>query len=342
MIKAIIATHAAANARVFDDRTQTVGASEIGQCLRKIFYAKHGAPRDADRTDSWGPAARGNLIERHLLVPAMRAQFEERLLYAGDDQQTFRQLDLSATPDGLIVDLRPEEIAALGLPADADTIVVEFKTVDPRTNLDEPKPEHLFQVQAQLGLLRESTNHRPTHALIVYVNASDLSVREFVVEFDPAVFAVARQRAHKIMSATEAAELQPEGYIAGARECEWCPFRGPCGLARTTVPTTDSADLDPAVVAEVAALGKQILQLDDIAEQAATAVRERKEEMRNRLRELGTRKVKGGGITVLWSQVKGRATVDQDAMRAAGIDLAPFEKQGAPSDRLSVKPSSSS
>jgi hypothetical protein len=211
MIEAIIAAYAAANPRVFDDRNQTVGASEVGQCLRKTWYAKHGAPRDGDKPETWGAATRGNVLERHLLVPAMRTQFEERLLFAGDDQRTFRDAELSATPDGMIVDLRADEIAALGLPQDTTALIVEFKTIDPRTRLDEPKPEHGFQDQAQMGLLRECTNHRPRHALIIYCNASDLSVREFVVEFDPSVYAVAKQRARKIMSASEAAELAPEG-----------------------------------------------------------------------------------------------------------------------------------
>src|SRR5262245_2051864 len=108
----------------------------------------------------------------------MRAQFEERLLLAGDDQQTFRSGESSATPDALVIDLRPDEIAALGLPKNSNTIVVEFKSIDPRVYIDEPKPEHVFQVQAQIGLLREWTNHRPEHALLVYINASDLSVRQ--------------------------------------------------------------------------------------------------------------------------------------------------------------------
>ncbi|OLB71106.1 MAG: hypothetical protein AUI16_23790 [Alphaproteobacteria bacterium 13_2_20CM_2_64_7] len=338
MIEAILAAHAATEAHAFENRGQSVGASEVGQCLRKIYYSKHGAP--SSDGIAWGPAARGTLIEDHLLVPAFRAQFGDRFLFAGDEQQTFRREELSATPDGLLVDLQPDEIAALGLPANTTTIVTEFKTVDPRTRLEQAKPEHAFQVQAQLGLLRECTNHRPTHALIIYCNASDLSVREFVVEFDPSVYAAAKQRARKIMSASEAAELAPEGYIAGGRECETCPYATPCGLARTTVPDNDDTALDPVTIAAVAALGKEIIRLDAIADAAATEVREQKEAMRNRLRDLGVRRVKGDGISIHWSQVKGRMTVDVEAMRTAGIDVTKFEKQGAPSDRLTVKTTS--
>jgi hypothetical protein len=138
-------------------------------------------------------------------------------------------------------------------------------------------------------------------------------VREFVVAFDPAVYATAKQRARKIMHAAEAAEVSPEGYIAGGRECDFCPFSKLCGIARTSVPTGDSK-LDLAVVAEVASLGREIIRLDQVAEQAATSLRERKEAMRNRLRELDVRRINGEGISVHWSSVKGRTTLDIDAM----------------------------
>src|SRR5262245_54675114 len=105
IIKQALAQYAASTRRTFVDRDKTVGASEIGQCWRKTWYTKNGTPRDGDRSD-WGSAARGTLIETHLLVPAMRARFGERLLLAGDEQQTVRKDELSATPDGVVTDLQ--------------------------------------------------------------------------------------------------------------------------------------------------------------------------------------------------------------------------------------------
>ena len=40
MIAEALAAHAGATARVFQDREQTVGASEVGQCARKLFWIK--------------------------------------------------------------------------------------------------------------------------------------------------------------------------------------------------------------------------------------------------------------------------------------------------------------
>jgi hypothetical protein len=100
-----------------------------------------------------------------------------------------------------------------------------------------------------------------------------------------------------------------------------------------------NSKLDPAIVAEVSTLGREIICLDDAADQAATAVRERKEQMRNRLRELEVRHVNGDGVVITWSQIKGRTTIALEQLRADLGDLSKYEKIGAPSDRLTIKPS---
>ena len=264
--KDALAAHAANQKRSFHDRSQTVGASDIGRCERQVWCDKHGAPRrDAARGEDWGAATRGNLIES-FWVEALKQKFGERLLFAGDDQRTLRSGFLSATPDALIIDLAKEEADALGIPELEDgAIVAECKSIDPRTRIDGPKPEHAYQVQAQMGLLRETTNYKPAYALLSYIDASSLAVTEFTVKFDPAIYATAKQRAHKIMEAKDIVETMPEGYVAGGRECECCPFVHLCGVARTTVPDSEDAALDPVAITEVANLGREIIRLDAIA-----------------------------------------------------------------------------
>ena len=39
-------------------------------------------------------------------------------------------------------------------------VVVECKTIDPRVNLLEEKSENAFQVQVQMGLIRELTKYK--------------------------------------------------------------------------------------------------------------------------------------------------------------------------------------
>ena len=62
--------------------------------------------------------------------------------------------------------------------------MVEAKTIDPRARSTPPSSEHTYQVQIQLGLLREVTPHRPEFAVISYTDASFWDeTTEFVVKF---------------------------------------------------------------------------------------------------------------------------------------------------------------
>jgi hypothetical protein len=149
MIAEALDAFAKSTARTFEGRENTTGASEIGQCARKIFFVKTEADwlagqRDADHRESWGATLRGRLFEDHVWVPALRARYGKRLLYAGDQQQTFSLGFLSATPDGLLVDMPADALAHLGVQniGNGASIVCEGKTIDPRAKLDGPRPEN--------------------------------------------------------------------------------------------------------------------------------------------------------------------------------------------------------
>src|SRR5437763_1340966 len=100
-----------------EDRASTVGASDVDRCERQVFCTKHvgdptyGTPRDPDYVDRWGARERGIVFERAFFEPALRTRFGNNLLFAGDEQQTFRQDFLSATPDALVVNL-PRNVLA--------------------------------------------------------------------------------------------------------------------------------------------------------------------------------------------------------------------------------------
>jgi hypothetical protein len=139
-----------ATGRIFEDREQTVGASEVGQYARKLFWIKnegdplYAAPRNADHVDRWGARVRGSIFEEQFWLPAMRARFGEKLKYAGREQQTLVADFLGATPDGLLVNQAPDVLTPLGIRelGGDGSLFVECKTSDPRTKRDEPKPEH--------------------------------------------------------------------------------------------------------------------------------------------------------------------------------------------------------
>lgn len=338
LVKEALNAHALASGRIWaTDRSQTVGASEVGQCARKVFYLKnegdpvYGAPRNPDYVDGWGAKVRGTVYENAWWEPAMRGAFADRLLYAGSEQRTFVSGFLSATPDGLLLGEKPEDTPLL----------LECKSADPRTNLIEAKPEHVYQVQVQIGLVRELTNHRPTQGLISYTDTSFWDeVKEFTVTFEPEVYAHAKQRATTIMTARSAGELKPEGVIAGGRECDYCPFTRACGQARFDKVPDSTDPVDAPFQEKIGDLARRIRARKDVAERAAEETKELEHELRDLLAAAGTRKVAGNDFSVSWAAIKGRPSWDmkgiREAAEAAGVDLSRFETAGDPSDRLTI------
>jgi len=326
------------------DRLNTLGASEVGQCCRKMFWykneddAKLKVLRDPEYVDTWGARMRGSVIEVAFWDPAMKAKFGERLLYSGKDQKTFVADFLSATPDGVVIGLTDEEAAEIGV--DSRCVTLECKTADPRTNLAEAKPVNLFQTQVQMGLIRDLTALKPTHSVLSYIDASFWNeVREFVVPFDAGVYETAKNRATLVMTATDLKDLPPEGWIAGGRECNYCPFTKPCGIERRNLPFQDvGPPVDEQFKAEMIDRARQYRAAEKDGEDAEMRLREMSVEIKNRLREKGVKKIPG---VLQWSPVKGRQSYDNKAIKQAaidaGIDVEQFSTVGEPTDRLTIQ-----
>jgi len=146
------------------DRNKSLGASEAFGCLRQACYKKHGFEVDEGTENSWGAMRRGDIIENAFIVPALLATIPEgsELLGAGEEQETLLKDLLSATPDGLLIDVSRDCLTKYGIAdIESDSIVTEFKSIDPRVNLTEPKTVHFGQVQVQMGLIRELTDYKP-------------------------------------------------------------------------------------------------------------------------------------------------------------------------------------
>ena len=340
-IKDMADRHVASNQKPWShDRLTTVGASEVFLCARRIAYAKTETAPDEDYEDRYGARVRGDLIENYFWEPAVRGQKPEgvHFLFAGREQKTLVDGYLSATSDGLLVGVARDCLSHLGVPDIGSTsLVVECKSIDPRVSLKEAKAEHSGQTQVQMGLIRACTQYQPTHALISYADASFLdTITEFVVPFDPDVYAAARSRASQIMLTEHPSDLSPEGKIAGGGECRYCPFRSRCQGALVTSIPRDIAPIGANAMAHLKALVEQHEHANDDAEAATRRREDVREQVRVMLRELGTRKVQGEGFSISWFPVKGRKSFDRKAAEKAGIDLSNFDREGDPSERLTI------
>lgn len=352
MIKEAVHDYAAKLNKVFaHDRSLTVGASEIGLCERRVFctkdqlrkakLAKKTLPPPIEMTGSWGASVRGTVMEEQFWVPAMRAKYGKRLAWIGRDQRTLALGNLSATPDGVLTGVR-NELREFGIKTvKSGCVLLECKTIDPRVTLREAKAENRYQVQVQMGLVRECTEYKPDYAVISYVNASFWDeVEEYAESFDPKIFEAAKSRADKILSATRMDQLKPEGIISGGRECEYCPFTKECYKDVRDVP---KYEVDPRMVDDqqwIEMIKQQcdaVLELEEQKDTVEEAIAEGKLQIKDELKKANIRKIKG---VVSWSPIKGAARVDnakfQAAALAAGIDVDDYRVVGEPTDRFQI------
>ena len=326
------------------DRSSTLGASEAFACIRKGWFEKFGEKNgflQNEEEQQWGAMERGNVIENHYVVPAIRDNLPEgaKLVFAGENQKTFVDGFNSATPDGLIKGLTSDALVKYGIVnIEADCIVLEIKSVDPRVNLQEEKAIHHGQAQVQMGLIRELTKYKPVYAVILYIDASFLdNITVFVVRFDPSKWKAAQMRAANVFEVNDPGELRPEGKMSG--ECKYCRWTDACSAVTTgQIPEEDNTNnVSEDIIIELAPLVSEERaakkRLDELEDEHKT-IRQRIKEY---LEASGRRKIKGNDWSVTWFSQDDKITVDTKRMREDGIDLTSYEKQGSAFDKLLVK-----
>jgi hypothetical protein len=300
----MLAEHIAPPSRHWD-RLDTVGASEIGQCARRVWYVKHEEPHEES---GWGFKERGHHVERWVIERLRAAHVP--IEHAGDDQRTLSDGFLSATPDGRL-----------------GRVSFDVKSFDPRkTRL--PEEAHIFQVR--LGARLDSDADQ---ALLVYVNASDFQdIQEFGPwpELSDDEYDGAKQRARTIMTAHSPEAFLREGKFDS--ECtRWsCPFQAQC-LGEAIEGGGKLSPEDQTRLEDLQAKYRAISADQETAEREANRI---KEQFREILRAADVKSATGIGNV---SRRGGRASLDTEAMERDGIDLAPYRKTGVDFDAITIR-----
>lgn len=329
------------------DRTKSVGASESFGCIRKSWFTKNNAVKDFDHKESWGALQRGDLIENHFVEPATRWFIENlhdaELVWGGAKQRTLIDGNLSATPDGLIINVDDDALAMYGIESlgGAGCFNFEVKSIDPRVNLKEEKAIHRGQVQVQMGLTRLKTRYKPNYAVIIYVDASfydDIDI--FVVPYDQHAFNIAKERADTVFATKDPVELMPEGKIDGT--CDYCPYKRVCAQTnKINTPQDGDANTNEtplAIIEEFVSLATDERAAYLEKKVAEATHKEFSERIKQWFRETGVKRVKAPDDSIKGSisWVKGRKSYDVEAMRADGIDVEKYSKMGEGGDRLTI------
>ena len=316
----------AESSKRFENRDAYLNASEAGTCIRKQWYQRNAKSKAAPQ--NWGYARRGSHGERYL-VEAMREAVEstgDKFILAGDDQVTVRdeKLKISATPDGLIL------YADLG-------VVPEFKTIDPRTNRKNlPKAKHITQLEIGMALLAQEMPELPAlTGRLIYMDASNYDdIVSFDVPFNENALKHAAKRASKLLRTKSAGPLDREGRANGGKECKTeCPFKEHCGVDLADDAGRKRANRN----SNLDGAASRFMELKDAEEDIKAEKAVLSEEIKSGLISRGVNDVIVGNISVNLAIAKGRESLNKKAVKAAGIDLAPFTTVGSPTERLTVK-----
>jgi hypothetical protein len=306
-----------------EERKKYLNASEALSCIRKQWYSKNDAKGEPQM---WGHARRGSHGEKFLVESLIAANVP--LTMAGKDQETWKDEErkISATPDGIIK-------------YDNEWIVPEFKTIDPRTNRSNlPRAKDIAQNEIGMALI-DANIDRPDgvklRGLVIYMDASNFfDIIQFDVPFNKGILGTMAKRASKILRTKDVANLDREGKRDGGKECKtMCSFREVCGV--TMEASGDRKRANRASNLDSSAI--RYMELKDAEAVIKVEKASLQEDIKNGLRQRSTNKVIVGDITVSLSMQKGRASLDKAAVAAAGINLSPFQKIGAPSERLLVE-----
>src|SRR5690606_768327 len=107
--------------------------------------------------------------------------------------------------------------------------------------------------QVQMGIINAFAdqgqhNHRPKYCVILYIDASFFDqITVFVIKYDPNVFKAARNRAKRLFTINDPAQIPPEGKLTDA--CGFCEYKHACAkVQQESVPDRDnsknSVDID--------------------------------------------------------------------------------------------------
>lgn len=318
------------------NRSEFLTSSEVAQCLRKSFYEKTSKARVFDNN---GYAERGHAIEAWLVDKLRHLHLSTvTLMYMGADQRSFYDADLglAGTPDGLLY-----------FPNGGEYVLVEIKSIDPRTNKNAlPKRKHLYQVQQNMMLVAHCLGIVVEKAVLLYIDASDVfDQHEFIIEYDEDMVNEVHDRAATLWAAHDAEDLPAEGLVTG--DCDNCKFTGQCSGLISRMKALEKAGASPFFGhpadllddGEVKLVQKWLDMYD--AEKEMTP---KLEALADQVKALAVAKgstLSVDGRMVRVTTMEGRTGADKDAISAlaekAKVDVASLYKTGKPFLTMTVK-----
>ena len=302
--------HAKENSRARSNQVQ-IGPSELGGCRRKVYYRLH----DQHQTND------NEMKLAAIMGTAIHAAIEQAIALADPEgkkylvEQEVEYGDMKAHID-------------LWIPETGD--VVDWKTVKKNNLSYFPSTQQRWQVQVYGYLLEKSGKGKPTTVNLVAIprDGDERDIKVHSEPYDPTI----AEEALNWLAAIKETDSVPEP----EREENYCKFYckyydatgeiGCVGLKKKDGKDTEEnfiadPDADKAALLYLQ-LGQQIKELETQQDSIKESLS-------------GLLGITQSGLSINWTTVAGRKSVDTQALENSGIDI-PY-KEGKESLRLTIK-----
>lgn len=287
------------------DRSQYIGSSDIGQCMKKSFLSKTvGENHDLTQLLIFqrGHVAEG-IVRAGLMNNPKQVPFEEQVEVKGYEQWPFVKSHID-----FLVHFPNEDV------------IIECKSISSPLPDEKPRLSWLYQVQLQIKLAKLRTG-RDTRAIIVALNVNTGERFAFDVEYSEVFLNTALSRASKLWEALQT-KCEPDGELSDL--CAYCPFKTQCSTLQR-----NGEKLPQEVDAMITRL-KELSPLEDEADRL-------KENVKAFMEAAKIKKGIGEKYSVLLSESKGREKVSIEALKAQYPEAAnKLIEKGKPYTKLKV------
>jgi CRISPR-associated exonuclease Cas4 len=249
------------------DRSTYVGASDVGQCLKKAYLSKKVGEDHSFKqlmVFERGHVAEG-IVQKALNAKGVHYSAQERIRLTGE--HSFMEVG----PDFLVH-------------FDSECVVLECKSISSPLPDGRSRESWVFQTQLQMEAVRQKYDCF-VRGIIFAVNLNTGETEDFPVEPNEALLGVAFDRAQKLWTALQADE-EPEGEMSDL--CGFCSFKGQCSTLK------NNAAILPTEIVQMAQKAKELSK----AEKEAKSI---KDNIKAFFEAAGIKKGTANGVTMTLS-----------------------------------------
>lgn len=268
------------------DRSTYVGASDVGQCLKKAYLSKKIGENHSFQqlmVFERGHVAEG-IVQKALDAKGVCYKSQERIRLTGE--HSFMEVG----PDFLVH-------------FENECVVVECKSISSPLPDGKPRESWIFQTQLQMEAVRKKYDCF-VRGVIFTVNLNTGEAQDFPVEPNQALLVIALDRAKKLWGAMQE-DKEPEGELSDL--CGFCSFKGQCSTLKK------GAQELPTEIVEMAKRAKELSR----AEKTAKDI---KENIKAFFQAAGIQKGTANGITMTLS-VYGKDIAVANNLKADNLAL---------------------